>query len=163
VFMSRHAHDMIATRKRRFLDASIFFLPVLLLGVPSVRTRTFFAISYHDILNTSAKKMFYFLFGKIISLQPIIISCTEIQMNIHKSVVVTREYKKRQEMSQTRQNKIVNALLQMKWTLFQHRNERQRHQSNDIHTKKETLGTKTATSYHTSPFSQTPMQIERDP
>jgi hypothetical protein len=51
VFMSRHAHDMIATRKRRFLDAAIFFLPVLVLEVPSVRTRTFFLISYHDILN----------------------------------------------------------------------------------------------------------------
>jgi hypothetical protein len=61
VFMSRHAHDMIATRKRRFLDASIFFLPVLVLEVPSVRTRTFFVISYHDILNRSARNMFYFL------------------------------------------------------------------------------------------------------
>jgi hypothetical protein len=61
VFMSRHAHDMIATRKRRFLDAAIFFMPVLVLEVPSVRTRTFFKISYHDILNKSTKSMLHFL------------------------------------------------------------------------------------------------------
>ncbi len=61
VFMSRHAHDMIATRKRRFLDAAIFFWPVLVLEVPLVRTRTFSVISYHDILNRSAKNLFYFL------------------------------------------------------------------------------------------------------
>jgi hypothetical protein len=62
VFMSRQAHDMIATRKRRFLDAAIFFMLVLaVLEVPLVRTRTFFVISYHDILNRSAKNVFYFL------------------------------------------------------------------------------------------------------
>jgi hypothetical protein len=54
VFMSRHAHDMIATRKRRFLDAPIFFLPEL------VMERTFFVILYHDILNRNAKSKFYF-------------------------------------------------------------------------------------------------------
>ena len=58
VFMSRHAHDMIATRKSRFFDALI---PALVPEVPSVRTPTFFVISYHDILNRSAKNVFYFL------------------------------------------------------------------------------------------------------
>jgi hypothetical protein len=60
VFMSRHAHDMIATRKRRFLDASILFL-ALVLEIPFGRTRTCFVISYNDILNRSAKNMSYFL------------------------------------------------------------------------------------------------------
>jgi hypothetical protein len=61
VFMSRHAHDMIATRKSRFCDAAIFLIPALVPEVPSVRTPTFFVISYHDILNRSAKNVFYFL------------------------------------------------------------------------------------------------------
>jgi hypothetical protein len=62
VFMSKHAQDMIATRKRRFLDASIFLFSVLVLVLEvRVKMRTFFVISYHDILNRSAKKMFYFL------------------------------------------------------------------------------------------------------
>jgi hypothetical protein len=62
MFMSRHAQDMIATRNRRFLDASIFLFPVLVLvlEVP-VKTPTFFLIAYHDILNRSAKNTFYFL------------------------------------------------------------------------------------------------------
>jgi hypothetical protein len=129
VFMSKHAQDMIATRKRRFLDASIFLFSVLVLVLEArVKTRTFFVISYHDILNRSAKKDVLFSVGRIISLQPFI-SCKDIQMNIHKS-----------NNRQTRQNKTVNALLQTKWTLLQHRHERERHQSNDVQKEEETLG-----------------------
>jgi hypothetical protein len=127
VFMSRHAHDMIATRKMRFLDASIFLFPALILEVASVRTRIFFVISCHDILNRSAKNMFYFLLEG------------SVHFNPHASFVVTRD--NRSGRNVTRQNKIVNALLQMKWALLQHHNERECDQNNDILKEKETLGT----------------------
>ena len=96
VFMSRHAHDMMATRKMRFLDAAIFLFPVLVvLEEPLVRTRTFFVISYHDILNRSAKNMFYFL-----------LVAKKIQMNIHKSLVVTRDNRSgRNVTNQAEQNR----------------------------------------------------------
>jgi hypothetical protein len=60
VFMSRHAHDMIATRKMRFLDALTFLFPVLVLEGPLPRTLTVLEISFHDILNRSAKGSFQF-------------------------------------------------------------------------------------------------------
>jgi hypothetical protein len=71
VFMSRHTHDMIATLKRRFLDASINFFLVIILVVPPVRMRNFLEISYHDILNRSAKNMFYFLSEGSIHFNPL--------------------------------------------------------------------------------------------
>ena len=71
VFMSRHAHDMMATRKRRFLDAAIFLCPVLVLEEPLVRTRTFFVISYHDILNRNAKNVFYILMAGSFHFNPL--------------------------------------------------------------------------------------------
>jgi hypothetical protein len=52
VFISRHAHDMIETRKRRFLDATIsefFLLPYL-----AITTLTL----YDDILRRRVKTVF---------------------------------------------------------------------------------------------------------
>ncbi len=67
-------------------------------------------------LEQKRKKHVLFSIGRSVSLQPII-SCKEIQMNIQKlrRKLDTTEMA---ETPQTRQNKIVNTLLQMKWTLF---------------------------------------------
>ncbi len=75
-----------------------------------------------------------FSIGRIIWLQPII----RLQRNSNEYSKASSKLETTEAvgMSQTRQNKMVNAPLQMKWTLSQHRNERERHQSNDTTSKK---------------------------
>jgi hypothetical protein len=102
--------------------------------------------------------VFYFLLEGSFHFNPLSSAAKKFKWRYTKASS-KRETTEAAGMSQTRQNKIVNALLQMKWTLLQHRNERESHQSSDIQ-KKETMGTQIATSYHTSPFSQTPMRID---
>ena len=85
-------------------------------------------------LEQKHKNMFYFLLEGSFYFNPLPVA-KKIQMNIYKSFVVTRDNRSAAGMPQTRQNAIVNALLQMKWTLLQQCNERERHESNGIQNK----------------------------
>jgi hypothetical protein len=87
-----------------------------------------------------------------------IISCKEIQMNIHNSFVVTRDNRSGSNATnQGEQNRKCAAPNEMDPFFPQHHNGRERHQSkNDIQKEKETLGTHNSyDSPHKSFFADT--------
>ena len=160
---TRTRHDRNA--KKPFLRCINFLDSCTDSGSTCSENADFFCNFVPRHLEQKRKKCVLFSSGRIISLQPIIISCKEVQMKIHKSFGKTRGNRSGTiGMSQTRQNKIVNALLQMKWTLLQHRHERKRHHSNDIQRTKGDMGhTKQQRLTTLVLFPQTAKRIERHP